>query len=55
MSDLYIKEMPDNTVALITESGHIIGKFDDIDDTSDIIYDWQEPPACLANTAQPPA
>ena len=42
MSDIYIKEMPDNTITLVTGSGYIIGKFDDIDDANDIC-DWPNP------------
>lgn len=39
MSDFFIKEMTDNTVALMTETGYIIGKFDDIDDTNEIFFE----------------
>jgi hypothetical protein len=52
MSDFYIKQMPDNTVTLITEGGHIIGKFDDIEDTSGIIFERPDSQAHLANTTQ---
>ena len=53
MSDFFIKEMPDNTVTLMTESGHIIGKFDDIDDTSDIIFEWPVPQVQQVDTTHP--
>lgn len=55
VSDFYIKEMPDNTVTLMTESGHIIGKFDDVEDTSDIIFEWPEQQLPLASSTQPSA
>ena len=51
MSDFFIKEMPDNTITLMTESGYIIGKFDDIDDTTDIFVEWPEGQEQLAYEA----
>ncbi|MCG6971304.1 MAG: hypothetical protein LJE85_16175 [Gammaproteobacteria bacterium] len=32
----YIKELPDNTVTLLTGSGQIIGKFDNADEAANI-------------------
>ena len=32
----YIKELPDNTVTLLTGSGQIIGKFDNVDEVANI-------------------
>jgi hypothetical protein len=52
MSDFFIKEMTDNTITLMTENGYIIGKFDDIDDTSDIFFDELESQEQLAYEAQ---
>jgi len=43
MSDFFIKEMPDSTITLMTENGYIIGKFDSIDDTNDIFFEWSAP------------
>ena len=39
MSDFFIKEMTDNTITLMTETGFIIGKFDDIEDIDDIFFE----------------
>jgi hypothetical protein len=52
MSDFFIKEMTDNTITLMTENGYIIGKFDDIEDTSDIFFDELESQEQLAYEAQ---
>jgi hypothetical protein len=35
----YVKVLPDNTLTLMTESGYIIGKFDDIDELENICFD----------------
>jgi hypothetical protein len=45
----YVKALPDNTFTLMTDSGYIIGKFDEIDEMTDICFDgeamaaWQAP------------
>jgi hypothetical protein len=38
----YIKELPDNTVTLLTSSGQIIGKFDSADKAANITLKLQE-------------
>ena len=44
MSDFFIKEMTDNTITLMTETGYIIGKFDDIEDIDDIFFEESATP-----------
>ena len=39
----YIKELPDNTLTLMTDSGYIIGKFDEIDELEDICFEGGDP------------
>jgi hypothetical protein len=38
----YIKELPDNTVTLLTSRGQIIGKFDSADEAANITLKLQE-------------
>jgi hypothetical protein len=37
----YVKELPDNTLTLMTDSGYIIGKFDAIDELENICFDGE--------------
>ena len=39
--DYFVKQLPDNTVTLLTREGHIIGKFDSEEETRDIVLDLQ--------------
>jgi hypothetical protein len=38
----YIKELPDNTVTLLTSNGQIIGKFDSADEVANITLETQD-------------
>jgi hypothetical protein len=38
----YIKELPDNTVTLLTGNGQIIGKFDNVDEAANITLERQD-------------
>lgn len=37
--DIYLKELPDNTVTMITTDGQIIGKFDSLDEVEDVFLE----------------
>lgn len=38
----YMKELPDNTVTLLTGDGQIIGKFDSVDEAASITLEASE-------------
>ena len=40
--DFYLKELPDNTVTLISGEGQIIGKFDSLDEAEDLFLENNE-------------
>lgn len=52
--DYYLKELPDNTVTVLTHEGWIIGKFDSADEAQDIVLDKGQLPTLrsLADTGK---
>jgi hypothetical protein len=49
----YIKEWPDDTVTLMTETGHVIWTFDSVEDAIAGLREWEPPLARMPGLALP--
>jgi hypothetical protein len=53
---IFIKEWPDHSVTLLTESGQVVWHFDNVEDAVSGCRDWQPPrtpkPSSLSNTTR---